>query len=195
MGAAIGRARAWFGARGQRSIFKLTPEPVPVGLDAELETRGWFVEAPALVMVREPAAAPADLATELPGRGSPEWLTRFEAWNAIPADRVDLHRGILARIAQPVAFALRRDESGRPAACGLAVADPPWVGLYDLVTAPEQRGRGHGTALVHALLEWGTRLECPRAYLQVDEGNRSARSLYQSLGFEDEYTYWYRIAP
>jgi GNAT superfamily N-acetyltransferase len=195
--AAIARAEEWFRGRGQRPIFKLTSEPVPADLDARLEARGWSVEAEALVMVRPAGSdpAPPDPATELPARPGPEWLACFEAWNRIPADRVDQHRGILGRIACPAAFALRRDAEGRAVACGLAVADIPWVGLYDLVTEPGQRGRGHGTALVSALLDWGGRHGCDRAYLQVEVQNRSARSLYERLGFADDYPYWYRIGP
>ena len=32
-----------------------------------------------------------------------------------------------------------------------------------------------------------------RAYLQVVEGNTPARSLYESLGLNFVYTYWFRV--
>ena len=33
------------------------------------------------------------------------------------------------------------------------------------------------------------------AYLQVVEGNDNARALYRSLGFQQLYTYWFRVQP
>lgn len=37
--------------------------------------------------------------------------------------------------------------------------------------------------------------DAQNAYLQVVEGNDNARALYRSLGFQQLYTYWFRVQP
>ena len=44
-----------------------------------------------------------------------------------------------------------------------------------------------------ALLKEGKKKGATRAYLQVVEGNTPARSLYESLGLNFVYTYWFRV--
>lgn len=45
------------------------------------------------------------------------------------------------------------------------------------------------------LAAWGTREGCRLAYLQVEETNRTGRSVYTKLGFAEAYRYHYRTAP
>lgn len=81
------------------------------------------------------------------------------------------------------------------AACGLAVADGEYVGLFDIVTAVEQRRKGYGLELTSSLLAWGAAAGARFAYLQVMTANRPALHLYGKLHFEELYDYWYRLAP
>ena len=69
------------------------------------------------------------------------------------------------------------------------------VGLFDLVTGPNVRRKGHGTSLISRLLEWGGAHGADRAYLQVVQSNAPAIHLYEQLGFQSVYEYWYRIPP
>ena len=41
----------------------------------------------------------------------------------------------------------------------------------------------------------GMKKGAQNAYLQVVEGNDNARALYRSLGFQQLYTYWFRVQP
>ena len=45
------------------------------------------------------------------------------------------------------------------------------------------------------LLKEGMKKGAQNAYLQVVEGNDTARALYKSLGFHQLYTYWFRVQP
>ena len=86
-------------------------------------------------------------------------------------------------------------QDGVPVACGIAVLERELVGLFDVVTLPHARRQGHANALVESLLAWGRNGGARHAYLQVVEANQPARALYQRLGFDDLYRYWYRVAP
>lgn len=203
---AIAHARTWFAARGLPCVFKLTPASEPAGLDEALEAAGFQVDGHTHTMTRPLAAAGGEGAEGDP-RGTPgggltfdahpvatdEWHERFEAWNDVPPARSALHRGILDRV-EHGAFGVVR-EDGELRACGLAVRDGDWVGLFDLVVDPAHRNRGLGTVLLRGLGGWGTAAGATDSYLQVMDRNAGARRLYARLGFVDRYPYWYRTEP
>lgn len=68
--------------------------------------------------------------------------------------------------------------------------EPPTVYVYDVVVAPEHRGRGHGRALMMAAERWARRRGASAVRLNVFGHNVVARSLYDKLGYvvlEDHY--------
>lgn len=101
---------------------------------------------------------------------------------------------ILTRIRQPAAFATLTLD-GEEAAWGFAVAERGFVGIYDIVVAPDLRGLGLGRRLISGLMSWGRNSGAHTAYLQVREDNAVAVSLYGSLGFETAYRYGHRLLP
>ena len=77
--------------------------------------------------------------------------------------------------------------------CGLGVLQAGYLGIFDIVIDPDHRGQGHGMSLMGALLAWGQERKAEKAYLQVMCNNEPALILYEKLGFQEEYQYWYRI--
>lgn len=65
------------------------------------------------------------------------------------------------------------------------------VGIFDVVTAPAQRGKGLATQLLRRALSDAAAQGVHTAYLQVVESN-PARRVYERLGFRTVYEYWYR---
>jgi ribosomal protein S18 acetylase RimI-like enzyme len=196
------RCEDLFRERELRPVFRLTPLVDPPDLDAVLQARGYVRRSETLVMVREAGAPPPegpphrirhDVDLLIEERVTPDWLERISKWVGIPAEREPLHRAILEAIAPAAAFARVR-AGGVDAAVGLAVREPPWVGLFDLATDPARRGQGLGTALVTGLLAWGAAGGSPRAYLQVTAENSGAIRLYRRLGFREAYRYAYRVS-
>ena len=53
--------------------------------------------------------------------------------------------------------------------------------MQDLFTAEAARGQGVGRALIEAVYEWARAAGCPRVYWQTQEGNTTARTLYDKL--------------
>ena len=75
---------------------------------------------------------------------------------------------------------------------GLGILDRDYVGIYAIHVAPGYRRRKIGQSICRALLKSAREQGACYAYLQVVKGNFGARTLYESLGFEYLYTYWFR---
>lgn len=122
----------------------------------------------------------------------PNWIGAAAAAYGGDKANADVLGRIVRSIRQPAAFATMVLD-GEDAAWGLAVAERGYVGLYDIVVAPNLRGLGLGRRLVTSLMAWGAAQGAGRAYLQMRESNEVAGSLYRSLGFEVAYRYTHRV--
>ena len=115
-------------------------------------------------------------------------------WNISPG-QLPGWRAIIDRIDLPAGYAVLVGDDDAPIAAGLGVVADEWLGLFEIVVAESWRRRGIGRAVTEALLGWGGAEGATRAFLQVVADNRPAIALYQQLGFQRGYTYWYRRAP
>jgi ribosomal protein S18 acetylase RimI-like enzyme len=185
----------WYRRFGLPLLFRLTPFSPPPDLDAQLAAAGYVAFDQTMVMTRPLAPADADRA----GGAAREvdastFATAVGRLRASAAEQVDGHRRRLldsplqGSSVRLVAF----DGRGQAQAAGQVVVEDDLAGLYDIVTAEHERGRGHARAISRGLLAAAARLGAGTAYLQVDAGNAPARGLYASLGFADRYAYWYR---
>lgn len=196
----IAAARAVYRAAGLPMVVRITPFTRPASLDAELSARGWnrIDDTRVMVAPRLPAAADP---------GTPAGFT----WNIVagerfaeivgalrgsPAAQVAGHARRLA--AAPVAHTavvLARPASGTVVACGQVAVEGRFAGLYDVFTAPDERGAGHASRLCRRLLAIAAGQGADLGYLQVEADNAPARAVYVRLGFADAYAYHYRVAP
>jgi ribosomal protein S18 acetylase RimI-like enzyme len=192
----IKRCESIYRERGLPPIVRLTSFGCPPGLDNLLAERGYRYVDPTLVMSRplseslpEPRAR-----GELIERPLKDWLQGYVAASGAALERQATHAEMLRLIGAGARFCAFVPEGERePSACGLAVIDGDLVGLFDIATAPEQRNRGYGGALVTAMLRLAAANGASTAYLQVMSANESACRLYRALGFTTAYDYWYRI--
>lgn len=184
---------AFYRDHGQPVIFRVTPL-APPGTDGALAAASYAHLDDTLVMTLTLPKAPPepDGAVTLLDRPGPEWCDGFADANNVPGASRPVHDRLLAGIVPAAAFAVLRD-AGAPVAYGLAVADKGLLGLFDIVTVPDARRRGHADRLIRALMAWGVGQGAHTAYLQVVEANEKARALYHRLGFEDAYRYHYRM--
>lgn len=191
--AGIAHVEAAFEARGIPVCFRLTGLEDP-GAEAALDAAGYADHDPSLCLV-------ADLDGRLPAvpelvirpAPKPAWIAAAAAAYGGEKANADRLGRIVRLIRQPAAFGTLLLD-GEEAAFGLAVAERGWVGLYDIVVAPDRRGLGLGRRLVAGLLAWGQAQGAGRAYLQVRDGNAVALALYGSLGFRTAYAYRHRVA-
>jgi GNAT superfamily N-acetyltransferase len=99
-----------------------------------------------------------------------------------------------------VARALVTGSPGRTAfarvgevAIGRGVAVDGWLGVTSMYTVPGARGRGHGSAVLRALVAWARAAGCTRGLLQVDSTAGPALALYAREGFRPAYRYRYVV--
>lgn len=187
-------AEALYRGRGQRVVFKMTPASLPEGLDEALAERGYAHEAPTSVQTLDLAAGPqaAPGPTALAERLTDDWLAAVQDLGAIPEQHRDTQRAMLARLGPAACFAALSVD-GQPVSVGLGVLQSGCVGLFDIVTQPAQRRRGHARQLIGDVLAWAAARGARTAYLQVMQNNAAALRLYERMGFREHYQYWYRV--
>jgi GNAT superfamily N-acetyltransferase len=176
-----------------KTIFRLTSVSDLSELDALLDARGYQHIDPTRVLHRTIATSPLldPGFMEVPLR---EWLNVYSDLAEMPRPTQALHAALLKGIRSDCIYGVLYADH-QPVACGLAVVERELTGLFDVVTHPGQRRRGHAGALVSSLLGSGAQAGANQAYLQVEENNAPARALYEALGVTELYHYWYRTAP
>lgn len=181
-------------------VVRVTPFALPRGLDAHLAARGWRSVDDTRVMVAALAtrprveALPRGLAFERLGLAA--FAQGVGTLRGTPLAQREAHAERLE--AAPVPFrplAIRRKADGALLACGQFAREADLVGLYDVLVAPEWRGRGLARRLCARMLALAQADGATTAYLQVETDNASARALYARLGFADGYAYHYRLRP
>jgi ribosomal protein S18 acetylase RimI-like enzyme len=183
-----------FIAENVRPTFRLTSLEAP-DVDALLARRGFQLIEPTRVLTKRiPEECTVDTAIILEPKVSQRWVRESaQAYGGDKANDAVLIE-IVSRIRQTAAFATL-DLDDRYVAWGLGVVERGYVGLYDIVVAPELRGIGLGRRVVTSLMAWGRDAGAHTAYLQVREDNEVALALYQALGFEPAYRYTHRVMP
>lgn len=82
---------------------------------------------------------------------------------------------------------------GTNVACASVVIENGYVYIANVIVDEMYRGNGYGRRLCESLLAKAKEMGGHTAYLQVIQTNGIAVSLYEKLGFEKLYSYWYRV--
>lgn len=131
------------------------------------------------------------------------WLEAFLTLEGMDKDICpETARAMLNAIRKPVyCAALYENEishgsnadCGRIVGCCLGVVEDNKIGIYDIRVESSFRQNGIGARICRAIMEEGKKEGAQKAFLHVSASNRPAVRLYQGLGFEEAYTYWYRV--
>jgi GNAT superfamily N-acetyltransferase len=196
--AAIDGVEEWYAAHGQQALIN-APMPLAAPVNAALDARGWTARP--LTLVQTGLLAPlltGPARGDLPPVGladSPadDWFTMVaEHKGTLPPTAVRILTGV-----PDLVFAHVRDADGDLLAVARGTVTGPgrWLGISLLQTAPAARRRGIAQQVMHGLAQWATQRGSTRAYLQVEERNTAAVTLYGRLGFSTHHTYLTREAP
>ena len=179
---------------GLPSLFRLPTCCAVEALQAYLLDRGYEPEDPNVVLAAPLEAADGAVPTGARFIDREPWLATYASLTGEPDSARVLHDLVLRGIPGDCLFAVVQ-EDGRPVACGLGVVEDDLLGLFDVVTAPDARRRGHGRTLVSALHARGHRAGARAAYLQMHVDNGAAAALYDGFGYVERYRYAYLRKP
>ena len=173
----------------------IPPGPFQAELEARLATRGLGVNpadpvAPGMHMdlAALPAAEPipgVEIERASTGEAAIEAARTSGAGFEMPSAVTDQMAGIFRRMGDrpdgPGRYFVARLD-GRPVAAAIGVVDGDAVGIYNVATIPEARGRGIGRAVTLAALIDG---RARGATMAVLEASPMGRPVYERLGFRD----------
>jgi N-acetylglutamate synthase len=193
-GTIIDRVDDLFMRAGIEPVYRLTGLQPPE-FEPSLRARGYVDHEPFVVLhLSSLTDGRTDPRVTIESKLSDRWLSAaLAAYGWETAIEPGLRR-VFEDIVWPCGFATVHG-AGRDVAWGLAVAEADYVGLFDLVVAPDHRGKGYGRMLVRSLLDWGRNLGAGGAYLQVRTDNAIARALYRSLDFTEVYGCTHFVRP
>jgi len=183
----------WIAARyraaGLPPAIRVTPLAAP-GLEARLAARGWRLRTASAGMIAD--ADPswrADARVRFEEAATDAWLAGVSALQPDPAKADPARLGaIVGRIRTGAGFATIHAD-GAPVGYGMVGHDRGYAEIGSIILAAGARGRGLGRALVTSLLAHGVALGAARVFLQVENGNTPAETLYAALGFGRLYDY------
>ena len=190
-GQKIAFCEARYREQGLPPIFRITPF-APADLDPMLEDGGYKKIDTTLVLHLDLGRCMVPLTEPLHEAIIDEWLPIYCRLSNSSLDAHRVHREILETITG-THYLASLVVSGEPVSCALGVLEGGFFGLFDVVTALTRRNKGHATTLLSSMLGWACANGAAHAYIQVVETNAAARRLYGKLGYQEVYTYWYRI--
>lgn len=187
LAAIVARYRAF----GTRPVWRVPDVPALRPVQQALQAMGFEGGRPTCVqtgtaaaMCQPQPAADVVLATAPHDDWCAVFLgTGFDAVDG--ASRVEI-----LRRAQHAVFAGIRVQ-GRMVAVGMGSYSQGWASVHGMRTAAGFRGQGLASRILDALGREALARRLPRVFLQVEEGNAGARSLYGQRGFAEAWTYRY----
>ncbi len=191
----IDRVEAAFERHGLPPVFRISPLAPPALTDV-LNRRGWTRFDESIVMTADTARGYQErmetgTSIDIAGKLDDAWLEACCGIDGTRATDVATLSLILERLIPEAGFG-RLLADDRLVALALAVVDDGLVGLFEVMTAKDQRRRGFSRALISHLLRFGREHGATTGWLAVAAANEPAVKLYRSLGFSEVYRYHYR---
>jgi GNAT superfamily N-acetyltransferase len=190
----IAHCEAVYERFGLPCLFRLTPLDVPSSLDRELAARGFASFDNVLVQtvaLRDPPSFAVPAGVDIVPVPANVFFRALGALSGTPARERGARAARLTETGLP-ARALVAQIDRRPVGVGQSSIDNGLAMIGSIATADDMRGRGIATAVVGSLLAWAWERNAHHAYLQVNDDNHRALSLYRRFGFDTAYAYHYR---
>lgn len=192
-GADLDAIEARFRHRGLAPVVRLTSCSAVPDADAWLALRGYDYRGLSRVMTRPLSDADLEgIRDRTWASGAAQWLEAFQTLSPRSDDDHAAHLGILRRIEHPVAWAVHAPVQV-PVCCGVGVLVDRYLGLFDVATHVQHQRQGLAQQLCRSMLAWGRARGAHTAFLQVVATNTSAIRVYERMGFQVAYSYWYRV--
>ncbi|MCR4941029.1 MAG: GNAT family N-acetyltransferase [Treponemataceae bacterium] len=180
----------WYKKQGLPADFKLTEESQE--LSDFLSARGYQLVTPTDVMLKKNLASSQASYTDCTFSSSPEeWLTYyFDFEKLTDKAKQKTFREMLSKVLVDTIYASVIHQ-GKVAACASAAIEEGYALIQNVIVSEAYRGQGLGEKLCRSLIAKTREIGAKSAYLQVVQTNEAAKKLYEKLGFERLYSYWY----
>lgn len=190
----IGFCETKYAAWGLPTIFKITGESKPKGLEDILERKGYRKLDETAVRISDltqyTSCMPKDVVLE--ETFSDHWINGFFQCSGLADPKLQAAaRHVLANIRTEVVCAVKI-EKDQIVGCGFGVMERGYVGIFDIVVEKNHRRCGYGLDIMNGILTKAKQGGIKASYLQVVVGNMPAENLYSKLGYREVYRYWYR---
>lgn len=194
----IAHCESVYARQGLPVLFRLTPFDHPAALDEALAEQGYeafgetLVQTLALELPPEIPDVNDDVELGVPD--APAFVDAVADLRGSTAREREAHRERLGNSMLEKRFCVVR-VAGRIVCTSQVAIDGELAGVFDVITAPDARGRGYATLACASLLSWAWQHGAQAAYLQVSADNAPAIATYRKFGFATAYTYHYRGRP
>ncbi len=187
----IDQIEAAYAARGLAPAFRVADAPGLEGVRTELARRGYGFEQPTLVKVGGAAgmiAAARGAAAQVAQAPDAGWARVFTSEGF---DEADGRHRVAALTRSPDAVYGGISEGDLTLAVGVAAFGHGWASVHGMRTDASRRGEGLAGRVLAGLATAAQARGVQRIFLQVEEGNTGARSLYRRAGFTQAWRYFY----
>ncbi len=128
-------------------------------------------------------------------QATPDWFAAMAALQNHATEQADTYRRIIGQLAIPAAFAALSVD-GEIAALAYGAIHNALLCYGSVITDSRRQRRGYARRVITSLASWAKEQRAEGACLEVEDGNRPARALYDAIGLKTElYRYHYRREP
>ncbi|MDD9894324.1 MAG: GNAT family N-acetyltransferase [Gammaproteobacteria bacterium] len=194
-------AEVYYRSKGQPAVVKVltgaNEQPCFSNLDSLLAQEQYQKESPTAVLalrLRNYFSMESPLLeNNLEISAKEDWVRAWSELRELDPKNKSVHCQLVAKMTGEAYCLILKDALGKACATGMAVANQGVLGIFGIATAKEYQGLGLATELLSGLLNYGIDRGSEFAYLQVEKDNSPALALYRKFGFEQLYSYWYRV--
>jgi len=195
---AVAMVQEWYAGRGQPARLQVPDSTLDPQVARRLDTHGWTRSPEVHVMTAElghvlqaaDLGAATDLELRLDPKPDAEWLACYrQDGGPLP----EAARAVLTNH-PAVQFASLRSGT-QVLAIARVTVDGRWAGVFGVEVTPAARGRRLGATVTAGALRWAGQQGARRTYLQVQQDNEPALTLYERLGYTRHHGYHYLAEP
>ena len=177
-------------------IFQIPEYTSPNHLDTVLEAMEYSVKSPTTVMMKalshRHSSTPSLQYLAQGGDFVNTWFKTFQTFSKMPLEKYSQMEAIIRRIFPlKVFFTVKEDD--QDVGVTLGVVERRYLGIYSLLIDPMKRRRSFGFSFMRFIENWCLDNSIHSIYLQVEQDNQAALNLYSKLGYQELYSYHYRV--
>lgn len=176
-----------------KPTFKLTKIACPENIDSYLDNAGYTFQDVTHVMIADIKSLSVESKYDIYNNPDPFWVEQYKRIKKLDDGDTASFISIMSNSYGDIFHVALRNDENDVVAIGTGVVHGKYLGILNVQTEEEFRGRGFGRAIMNGILREGEKRGALYSYLQVFENNTHAVKLYNSLGFKTIYDYWYRV--